>query len=416
MDMRDFGRDPYPGRPRVLFVGLPQSTHTREWIDLLDGARLNVRLFALPDGTPPDGWRVRTYVTAPGHKPRDPAWWVALGPYTFAARGWAFLRRRMGVVPQDGVISWLAEVIRRWRPHVVHTLGLEPASYLYHNAVSAHGIAGRSMWVVQARGGPDLALHRLLPEYSERIRAALRDCDSFIADNGRNYEYALELGLRRDAVAPLGVVPGTGGMAVTELARNSAANGPTRNRRLVLWPKAYECPQSKALPVFEALKLALHRLPACEIHMLAMIPETRMWFAALPEELRRICVPIVDRLPREETLRLMCRARVMLAPSLVDGVPNSLYEAMACGAFPIVSPLETITPVVQAERNVLFARNLYPQEIADALVRAMTDDDLVEQAARNNLELVRRIADRASIGPKVVAYYEELAARAGAGM
>jgi hypothetical protein len=43
----------------------------------------------------------------------------------------------------------------------------------------------------------------------------------------------------------------------------------------------------------------------------------------------------------------MARSRVMLAPSLVDGIPNSLYAAMACGAFPIVSPLDTITTVVE---------------------------------------------------------------------
>jgi len=68
----------------------------------------------------------------------------------------------------------------------------------------------------------------------------------------------------------------------------------------------------------------------------------------------------------------------MLAPSLIDGVPNVLYESMACGAFPIVSPLDTIRPVVKNEKNVLFARNLYPQELAEALTRAMTDDDLVD--------------------------------------
>jgi uncharacterized protein (DUF2336 family) len=71
--------------------------------------------------------------------------------------------------------------------------------------------------------------------------------------------------------------------------------------------------------------------------------------------------------------------------------------------------LETIQPVVEEERNVLFARNLYPEEIANALVRAMSDDELVDAAAEKNLELVRRIANRAEIRSRVVAFYEELA-------
>jgi glycosyltransferase involved in cell wall biosynthesis len=91
---------------------------------------------------------------------------------------------------------------------------------------------------------------------------------------------------------------------------------------------------------------------------------------------------------------------------VVDGVPNSLYEAMAAGALPIVSPLETIQPLVENERNVLFARNLYPDEIAAALDRAMTDDQLVDTVAAQNLPSVRRIADRATIRQRVVAFYE----------
>jgi glycosyltransferase involved in cell wall biosynthesis len=98
----------------------------------------------------------------------------------------------------------------------------------------------------------------------------------------------------------------------------------------------------------------------------------------------------------------------MLAPTLIDGIPNSLYEAMASGAFPILSPIETVLPVVKNEENVLFARNLYPNEIAEALARTMTDDALVDAAAKRNLELVRRIASRDLIRPRVIEFYEDL--------
>jgi glycosyltransferase involved in cell wall biosynthesis len=99
---------------------------------------------------------------------------------------------------------------------------------------------------------------------------------------------------------------------------------------------------------------------------------------------------------------------VLLIPSLVDGIPNSLYEAMAMGVLPIVSPLETICSLVKNEENVLFARNLYPQEIASALTLAMTDDALVERVAENNLKLVRKAADRMVIGKRVLDFYEHL--------
>jgi glycosyltransferase involved in cell wall biosynthesis len=146
--------------------------------------------------------------------------------------------------------------------------------------------------------------------------------------------------------------------------------------------------------------------------MLCMSPDARMWYNALPSEIKRNCL-VYERIPREAVLSLLQQSRVMLAPSLVDGVPNSLYEAMAAGAFPIVSPLETISSVVRKEQNVLFARNLYPQEIAEALIQGMNDDTLVDNAAQKNRDLVRRLADRSYLGLRVVHFYSEIAVERG---
>jgi len=437
-----FDIDPYPGKPKVLFIGFAQSTHTHAWIDLLDQSELNVRLFALPKGVPPEHWKVRTYVTARTMLKPDPAFRKSLYPATpirerdkmlgillrrlgYAARfksdleegDWLFRILRqwrphivhtLGLSAQDLEERWLAQIIRQWRPDVIHTLGLEPASYFYLNVRDRFGLQGIGKWVVQARGGPDLTLHRLLPKYSDRIANVLAQCDQFIADNRQNYDYALEMGLARHKVSPLGAVPGTGGIDVEGLAR--AWKGlPSQRQRLVLWPKAYECPASKALPVLEAMRLAWDRIQPCEFYLTVVIQdEIYIWYQTFPKELRQHC-HLLNHIPREEFFQLLVKSRVLLAPSLSDGVPNTLYEAMAAGAFPIFSPLETIMPIVVHERNVLFARNLYPQEIAEALCRAMTDDALVDSAARRNLELVGRIADRAKIGPRVVEYYKALA-------
>ena len=172
-------------------------------------------------------------------------------------------------------------------------------------------------------------------------------------------------------------------------------------------PKAYETIWSKTLPVFEALKICWEDIQPCEIYMLATNPEVTTWFWDLPAQIREHC-HLFDRIERARVFELLIKARVMLAPSLIDGFPNSLYEAMACGVFPIVSPLDSITPVVREETNVLFARNLYPEEIANALIRAMKDDALVDTVATNNRKLVEQIANRQTIREKVVQYYMTL--------
>lgn len=408
---REFQRDAHAGRPRILFVGLGESSHTHSWIDLLEGARFNARLFAMPTGLPPDSWPVRTYVTAYTGSRLDPAtrqWFYPRGRGLRLARR-VLLRAARGRSESELQSRWLAAVVGEWRPQVIHTLGLDAAKF-YLAARERHGLASVGRWVLQTRGGSDLALTHLNPELWDETARVLRACDQLLSDNQQNLRIAREMGVREEQFARTGTLPGTGGIDVDHL--RARWRGRTSERDLVLVPKAYECPWSKVLPVLEALKLAWARLGEAarrfRVSLLAATPETRMWYWALPEEVRAACT-VEERLPRQSALEMMTRARVMLAPSMVDGVPNSMYEAMAAGAFPVVSPLETITPVVGEERNVLFARNLYPEEMAAALSRALTDDALVDAAAETNLALVRRVADRRQIRERVVDFYEQLA-------
>jgi glycosyltransferase involved in cell wall biosynthesis len=401
-----FDDDPFPGRPRVLFIGHGESTHTHAWVDLLAGAAFNVRLFALPGGVPPDAWEVRTYVSAPTSRKLDSRTRRRLYPSGRLAR--APKRAYARLVSSDRAVEqrWLAQAIREWKPTIIHTLGLDPAGEFYFDTRRAHGLEGIGRWIAQTRGGSDLALARFDEARSSRLATLLRAADCILSDNPVNFEIARDMGVLPAQLSPIGTVPGTGGIDVDAL--RSHASGPPSTRSVILWPKAYECAWSKALPVFEALVNHWDRLPPCELHLLAMEPETRMWFHALPPHIKQAC-RIDDRIPRHEVLQLMGRARVMLAPSLVDGTPNSMFEAMATGAFPILSPLDTIRPLLQDGSNVLFARNLYPNEIGEALVRAMHDDVLVDAAAERNLALVRALADRSAIRPRVLGLYESLA-------
>lgn len=405
---RGFNVDEFPGRPRILFIGLGENSHTHAWIDLLAGASFNVRLFSMTTGSPPDEWPIRTYVTS-YHGPRVRS--STRRPLYPASSVQRFVKRqaaRAFGMPDIQALAgrWLAKILREWQPDIIHTLGIEQGGEFYLHVRRKFGLEKIGKWVLQTRGGSDLALTHLNPERRKELVDILGSCDQLISDNEQNFRIARELGVREEQLSKIAPVPGTGGIDVESLHKKW--QGPPSSRRIIVWPKAYDSAWGKMLPTFEALKLIWDRIQPCEIHMLSMTAESNMWFWSLPEEIRRSCRPR-ERVTRSEVLDLMARARIMLATALIDGIPNSLYESMAAGAFPIVSPLETILPLVKHEENVLFARNLYPNEIAEALERAMTDDTLVDAAARKNLELVRRIAARDLIRPRVIEFYESLA-------
>ncbi len=434
----DFEQDAYPGRPRILFIGFPESSHTHSWIDLLKDSDFNIRLFSLPSAVPPADWPVKSYVTVAGAARQESAVRKTVFPppenspsglaglaRLALERGLLRERPRLERVVQSGVRlvektdrgkhpvtieAALAAVIQQWKPDVIHTLGFDSASYFYLRTRKQFGLEGIGRWVAQARGGPDLALQRFSPNFRDLIREVLETCDHFIADNEPNYEIARAMGASEDKLKQpgMGVVSGAGGMDVDGL-RAMWTLPPSKRERVIVWPKAYETYTAKAMPVFEAILKVWDRIQPCRIEMLWMVQsDVQIWYEKLfPDEVKATC-PAFGRLTRDETLDRIAKARVMLAPSLSDGIPNTMMEAMALGAAPLVSPLDTIEPVVRNEENVLFARNLYPDEVAEALVRLMSDDDLVDRMAENNLVRVRQMADRKDVKKRALAFYSEV--------
>lgn len=402
-----FKQDRYPGKPRVLFIGIGNSTHTQSWIDLLEKSEINVRLFSMPGSQPPNDWTVPTYVSNIQGKENQYRKYL-IGRFMVTMKTKIItIAAKFGIRLYDPT-KWLVKIIREWQPQIIHTLGVfdSQGGEFFLEIREKYELKKTWKWVLHLRGGSDIALRQNLPEYRTIIQKTLEKCDYIICDNYKNIDYVEGFGIKNSKFAPFVPVPGTGGIDIEDL-KNSSIIPPSKRERMILWPKAYDSKWSVALPVIEAIRNCWEKISPCEIHMLAITPDTFEWFMTLPENIRVHC-HIHKRLPRLEVLDFMKKARIMLAPSLVDGVPNSLYEAMAFGAFPIVSPLNTIVPVVKNESNVLFARNLYPDEIGEAIVRAMNDDTLIDNAFIENYYLATKLFNRKLISQKVVEFYNTI--------
>lgn len=402
---------------KILFVANANSSHTHSWVRLLDYCNFDIKVFGVngtetPDCFPYDmvsniksrnqgslanylRWRTGIFCKSINHDKSR----LAILELLTRVSG----RPDIWFSEFEGEL--LASTIRRWQPDIIHTLGIEFSGLPYQAVRRRYGLERIGTWVVTAWGGSDFDLVCHDPQYFTKLSSALKDCDYFIADNDPAYRKAEEHGLNSSKIINRGITPGAGGVEVDRLRAFRSAN--PSQLRTILIPKAYECPFSKILPVFEALKLCWNQISPCKLVMTACNDEAKAWFQALPENIRS-CTVLEERIPHEQLLDIMGRSRVVLAPSLIDGVPNTLYESMATGAFPIFSPLETFRDLLKAGQNILYARNLYPCEIAEALVKSMDDDVLVDKAAELNLQLVRSLADRSVIRRDVVSFYNSI--------
>lgn len=300
--------------------------------------------------------------------------------------------------------AWLADVIQAWKPDIIHTFGVDSGSEFYYQTRKNFRLEELGKWVIKVFGGSDLAFSLYDPIKRERIASMFSEADQILFDNKHYIHQAVEKGvLQSNKISPLTPVPGSGGISVDHLR---SWISPPSSRRVIIWPKSYETIWSKAIPVLMALRNVFEQIQPCEVYMLTANSEVKSWFSTFPDEVKKH-FHLFEGVTRDQVLEIMLTSRIMLAPSLIDGVPNSMYEAMACGCLPIVSPLETIKAVVN-EENVLFVNNLDQPAIETAIIRAMQDDRLVDDCAYRNVELVKKLADEENIKILARNYYEDL--------
>jgi glycosyltransferase involved in cell wall biosynthesis len=101
-------------------------------------------------------------------------------------------------------------------------------------------------------------------------------------------------------------------------------------------------------------------------------------------------LPILDRRLMADAFR---SSRVSVSLSEHDGTPNTLLEAMACGALPVVGDVASVREWIHDGLNGIVASSLEPAIVASALIRALTDDIFIQAAREENTRLIAERAD-----------------------
>ena len=110
-------------------------------------------------------------------------------------------------------------------------------------------------------------------------------------------------------------------------------------------------------------------------------------------------VTLAGPIPREDLIKLYPRATVFAAPSVVgkdgnrDGLPTVLIEAMALGVPVIATPVTGIPELVRDGETGQIVPERAPEELADAIQRAIQNPQWNRDLARNGRALVEERFD-----------------------
>jgi glycosyltransferase involved in cell wall biosynthesis len=425
---------------RLCFVVDFRSPHARNWIEAVAAAGDEVHVVSTyaASGSPaiasltiiPVGFGfaaanpvLRRYVAATGgagfppgttHRPGDDSLGWGLG--VTIIRRVALRLRPLGdwvFGPFDVMRQRerLRKAILELKPDLVHAMRLP-----YEGFLAAEAMRDVPIPLLLSTWGSDL-MHfaERYPFVAVLTRRALRRADAMHSDCARDVRLARKWGFSESKIAT--VLPGGGGIRreVFHQGRESAETYAKWNipmgRQVVFNPRNFRPNMVRTEESFKAAGIlqqeqsdAIFLWAGMEDHPLAVA-----WRDRLPNP---DAVRLLPSLTQREMAELYRIAHVTVSPSVSDGMPNSLLEAMACGSLPVAGELDSVKEWISDGVNGLLCNAREPRSIADAVSRGLRDDALRERAAKHNVELVERRAEANTVMAAASRLYEEtIAAR-----
>jgi glycosyltransferase involved in cell wall biosynthesis len=307
------------------------------------------------------------------------------------------LRQWLGPLTLRPAAAHLAEIAAGIKPDLVHAMRIP-----YEGMAAA--LARPEAPLLVSTWGNDFTLHApSTPIMGRLTRKVLQTADGLHADCRRDVRLALAWGYPPGR--PAVVLPGAGGVQ-SELffpAENGMQAGSAKR---VINPRGFRA-YVRNDSFFQSIPLVLEKEPEARFLCPGMAGErqAQIWVKELRLE---GVVELLPQVSRPEMAKLFRSAQVAVSPSIHDGTPNTLLEAMACGCFPVAGDLESLREWITPGVNGLLVDAGQARSLAEGILLALGKPDLRARAARQNQILVSERAEHRRVMAQAVNFYQEL--------
>lgn len=351
---------------RILFLAAENSIHTYKWVkSLIEEERFEVQLFST----------FRIY-NAPD----------------------LFSTEDNVVVYKIGNQPSLREVVEIFKPDIIHSLHTQFSGFPVLDLKKTWE-RDFPVWILSTWGS-DLFFWRNEPVQRKRLEKLLKHVDYLIGEGDRDYELAKDLGFLGQF---LGCLPASAGMDLS--AVEAIPRFPPSQRKEIM-VKGYDLGVGRFRDALVALIRLKDRLAGYRINVYS--PQMDKDMLTVYTQVSGLNICPLPQISNREMLEFFSRSRIAIACSYSDGLPGSLLEAMACGAFPI----QTNSAITENWLEDGMSGNLVPPDDVPALVnaisRALEDDELVNTAALINLETIQTKANLSHQTKKIEKIYHQV--------
>ena len=390
---------------RILFVAMPESIHTARWINQITDQGWDVRLFPVYSAAPSSELRnVTVYGIALG-RPRNLHPSVRYRGFFPVGRAGNILEKAAyHLFPKIWELA-LDFVIKIVKPDIVHSLEFQHGAYLSLPVIQRNRKQNKKTpkWIV-TNWGSDVYLFGRLAGQREQVRQVLEECDFYSCECERDVRLAKELGLKGQV---LPVLPNTGGFDLGHAASLRQPGVPSQRKTILL--KGYQHWAGRALVGLRALARCadIIKVGGYQVAIYSASPDVKI-AAELFEQETGITTVLIPASNHDEMLRWYGQARLYIGLSISDAISTSLLEAMVMGTFPIQSCSACADEWIEDGKTGFIVPPEDPDIIEHFIRRALQDDELVDQAANLNAQVVRNRLDQGFIQQRVIAFYEQV--------
>jgi hypothetical protein len=291
--------------------------------------------------------------------------------------------------------------IKRIKPDIIHSLEIQHAGYL---TLAAKKIIGRSFptWIV-TNWGADIHYFGEIPEHASKIRETLESCDYYGCECQRDVKLAKDFGFKGEF---LPVLTNTGGFDFEHIYQFRQP-GPTSKRKIIAL-KGYQGWVYRALEGIRAIEMCSDIILQKGYKIVIYLASPGVPEAAETLRKNKIPVEIMAYTSHENMLKLHGRARVSIGLSMSDAISTSFLEAIVMGSFPIQSCTGCANEWVTSGQTAFLVPPEDPYEVAIALRQALTDDKLVDRAAKINRKMLIGRLDYRKVQEVVISTYEDI--------
>lgn len=293
----------------------------------------------------------------------------------------------------------LRALISKVRPDIVHAMRIPYEGMLTAQTFSSLDQAWMpfliSVW------GNDFTLHAPATKIlSQLTRLTMEMADGLHADCYRDQNLSSVWGFDC-ANKPAMVLPGSGGIQLDVFYPPEMEPAP-----VVINPRGLRV-YVRNDTFFQSVPMVLDKHPEVKFlcpNMEGQV-EAENWVENLGIQHATTLLPFQERAAMASLYR---QASIVVSPSLHDGTPNTLLEAMACGCFPVAGDIETIREWINPGVNGLVFDPNDPKSLADNICFALENRMLRIRAKNQNINLIKEKAEYRTSMSKAEEFYRHL--------